>query len=95
MARTSAERRWINKEIPMNYRHEDRWKNKKVIRIIRPCQSFLGGEPPQASVTLDPNSKLPSVMLFLINRQQISFPAKDLRPVIIAYRQLSAICLPR
>jgi len=49
MERTSAKRRQINKAIPMKYWHEDWWKNKKVIGIVRWCQFFLGCEPPQVN----------------------------------------------
>jgi hypothetical protein len=52
MERTSAKRRPINKEIPMKYQHEDRLKNKEIIRIARFCQSFLWLLPGQR--TLDP-----------------------------------------
>jgi hypothetical protein len=35
----------------MKYRHGDLWKNKKVIRIARSCQSFLGLLPEENWLT--------------------------------------------
>jgi len=40
MAHTSAKRHQINKTTPTQQRHENQWKDRKVIKIVLWCQYF-------------------------------------------------------